>query len=57
MELLPRFIDIYEKIINKFYNTNDTSGFQNEYLISSTLTQIESNAVVTISWSIIKLFH
>lgn len=52
-ELLPRFIEICEKLVKKFYNTRDVNDFQNEYLMSSILAKIKGEAAKNISTSII----
>lgn len=52
-ELLPRFVEISEKLVNKFYNTVDVTDFQNEYLMSSILAKIKGEAAVNISSCII----
>lgn len=48
-ELLPRFIQVSEKLVNKFYNTGNPDDFQNEYLMSSILAKIKSEAATNIS--------
>lgn len=48
-ELLPRFLSIGEKLVNKFYNTADPTDFQNEYLMSSLLAKIKGEAAINIS--------
>lgn len=52
-ELLPRFIEICEKLVNKFYNAQDVNDFQNEYLMSSILAKIKGEAAINISSCII----
>lgn len=52
-ELLPRFIEISEKIVNRFYNAMDPNDFQNEYLMSSILAKVKGDAAVNISSNII----
>lgn len=52
-QLLPRFIEICEKLVTKFYNTVDINDFQNEYLMSSILSKIKGDAAVNISSCII----
>ncbi|XP_072380658.1 uncharacterized protein [Diabrotica undecimpunctata] len=47
--LLPRFIDICQKLVNKFYNITDPTDFQNEYLTSSILAKIKGDAAINIS--------
>lgn len=49
MELLPRFIEISEKLVNKFYNTVDVADFQNEYLMSSIRSKIKGEATLHIA--------
>lgn len=53
-QLLPRFIEICEKLVNKFYNAEDENDFQNEYLMSSILAKIKGKAAINISSSIIR---
>lgn len=53
-QLLPRFIEICEKLVNKFYNTEDENDFQNEYLMSSILAKIKGKAAINISSNIIR---
>lgn len=48
-ELLPRFIEISEKLVRKFYNSVDVTDFQNEYLMSSLLAKIKGTAALNIS--------
>lgn len=48
-ELLPRFIEICEKIVTKFYNAQDPTDFQNEYLMSSILAKVTGDAAIKIS--------
>lgn len=43
-QLLPRFIEVCEKLVARFYNAVDTSDFQNEYLMSSILAKITGPA-------------
>ena len=43
---LPRFLEISEKLVNKFYNTQDVSDFQNEYLMSSISLKIKAEVAV-----------
>lgn len=52
-ELLPRFIEVCEKIVVKFYNVRDESDFQNEYLMSSILAKIKGDAAINIASCII----
>ena len=56
-ELLPRFLSVGEKLVNKFYNTTDLNDFQNEYLMSSLLAKIKGEAAVNISSCIINNWH
>ena len=51
--LLPRFLEISEKLVKKFYNTQDVSDFQNEYLMSSILAKIKGEAAVNIASCVI----
>lgn len=53
-ELLPRFIEICEKLVVKFYNTQDVDDFQNEYLMSSILAKVKGAAAINISSCVIK---
>ena len=53
--LLPRFLEISEKLVKKFYNTKDVSDFQNEYLMSSILAKIKGEAAVNIAFCVIKI--
>ena len=55
-ELLPRFIDICEKLVKKFYNATDPTDFQNEYLMSSILSKIKGEAAINISSCIINVW-
>lgn len=52
-ELLPRFLEISEKLVKKFYNTVDVTDFQNEYLMSSILAKVKGEAAVNISSCVI----
>lgn len=52
-ELLPRFLEISEKLVNKFYNAVDLNDFQNEYLMSSLLAKIKGEAALNISSCVI----
>lgn len=52
-ELLHRFLTICEKLVAKFYNTEDESDFQNEYLMSSILAKIKGDAMLNISSCIV----
>lgn len=52
-ELLPRFIQICEKLVNRFYNAEDEGDFQNEYLMSSILAKIKGEAAINISSCVI----
>ncbi|KAL1490083.1 hypothetical protein ABEB36_012827 [Hypothenemus hampei] len=47
--LLPRFIEISENLVKKFYNRQDVTDFQNEYLMSSILAKIKGDAAINIS--------
>lgn len=48
-ELLPRFLEISEKLVTKFYNATDPNDFQNEYLMSSILAKVKGDAASNIS--------
>lgn len=48
-ELLPRFIQICEKLVLKFYNRENEADFENEYLMSSLLAKIKGQAAINIS--------
>lgn len=48
-EILPRFIDVCEKLVNKFYNKVDVNDFQNDYLMSSILAKIKGEAAINIA--------
>lgn len=48
-KLLPRFIEICEKLVIKFYNEADQNDFQNEYFMSSILAKIKGEAAVNIA--------
>lgn len=52
-KLLSRFLEICEKLVNKFYNLVDEADFQNEYLMSSILSKIKGDAAVNIASSTI----
>lgn len=52
-ELLPRFIEICEKLVNRFYNVADVNDFQNEYLMSSILAKLKGEVAINISSCII----
>lgn len=52
-ELLPRFIQICEKLVVRFYNSQNINDFQNEYLMSSILAKIKGSAAVNISSCVI----
>lgn len=56
-ELLPRFIEIYEKLVAKFYNTTNAEDFQNEYLMSSILAKIKGDAASIISSCRVSNWH
>lgn len=47
--LLPRFIEVCEKLVKKFYNKSDVEDFQNDYLMSSILAKIKNKAAVNIA--------
>lgn len=59
-KLLTRFIEVCEKLVNKFYNVADPNDFQNEYLMSSILSKIKGEAASNIatctvtSWQVLK---
>lgn len=59
-KLLPRFIEICEKLVKKFYNKDEVGDFQNEYLMSSILAKVKGEAAVNIAscpntcWSEVK---
>ncbi|XP_050515018.1 putative mediator of RNA polymerase II transcription subunit 24 [Diabrotica virgifera virgifera] len=55
--LLPRFIEICEKLVTKFYNVADPTDFQNEYLTSSILAKIKGEAAINISSCSIKTWE
>lgn len=48
-KLLSRFIEVCEKLVNKFYNIADPSDFQNEYLMASILSKIKGEAASNIA--------
>lgn len=48
-QLLPRFLSVCEKLVNKFYNATDPNDFQNEYLMSSILAKVKGDAMLNIS--------
>jgi len=52
-ELLPRFLEICEKIVKRFYNVTDVNDFQNEYLMSSILAKLKGEVAINISSCII----
>lgn len=52
-ELLPRFLEICQKLVNRFYNANDPDDFQNEYLMSSIRSKIKGEAALNLSNCII----
>lgn len=52
-ELISRFTDICEKLVNKFYNAGDPTDFQNDYLMSSILAKIKGEAAINISSCVI----
>lgn len=43
--MLSRFISICDKVVNKFYVSENTEDFQNEYLFSSILSKIKNQAL------------
>lgn len=53
-QLLPRFLEVCEKLNAKFYNKDDATDFQNEYLLSSIIAKIKGEAAVNISSYVIK---
>lgn len=53
-ELLPRFLEICEKLVTKFYITANPADFQNEYLMSSILSKVKGDAMLSISSCVIK---
>lgn len=55
-ELLPRFIEISEKLVNKFYNVLNPEDFDNEYLMSSILSKVKGQAAINISCCQIQTF-
>ena len=48
-QLLPRFLSVCEKLVNKFYNATNPNDFQNEYLMSSILAKVKGDAMLNIS--------
>lgn len=48
-ELLPRFLEISEKVVNRFYNPHNIDDFQNEYLMSSIRSKIVGKAALNLS--------
>lgn len=48
-QLLPRFLSVCEKLVNKFYNATNPNDFQNEYLMSSILAKVKGDAMLSIS--------
>lgn len=52
-KLLPRFIEICEKLVTKFYNSIDEADFQNEFLMSSIIAKIKGDAAINIASTII----
>ncbi|XP_072384481.1 uncharacterized protein [Diabrotica undecimpunctata] len=55
--LLSRFVEICEKLINKFYNTVDSDDFQNEYLMSSILAKVKGEAAINISACVVRTWQ
>lgn len=53
MERLPRFVDVCEKLDKQIYKTQDANDFQNGYLMSSILANINEDAASKISSGII----
>lgn len=59
-ELLPRFISLCEKLVNKFYNAINAEDFQNDFLMQSILSKVKGDAAINIasfaigSWSDLK---
>lgn len=52
-ELLPRFIQICEKLVQKFYNKVDVNDFQNDYLMDSIMSKIKGEAQQNLSSCVI----
>lgn len=52
-ELLPRFLEISEKLVKRFYNAENVDDFQNEYLMSSILAKLKGEVAVNISSCVI----
>lgn len=52
-QLLSRFLETCEKLVNRFYNTANPEDFQNEYLMSSIRSKIKGDAALNISNCII----
>ena len=48
-QLLPRFIEIAEKLVNTFYNAANPEDFQNDYLMSTVISKIKGEAACNIS--------
>jgi len=42
--ILPRYLEVCEKLVARFYDLNDPNNFQNEYLIASLLAKIKGKA-------------
>lgn len=53
-ELLPRFLEICEKLVNRFYNAANVDDFQNEYLMSSIRSKIKGDAALNLSSCVVK---
>lgn len=49
VQQLPRFIQIGDKLVEKFYNPGNPDDFQNEYLLHSLLSKIKDEAHIQIS--------
>lgn len=52
-ELLPRFIKLCEKLVTKFYNAQDPTDFQNDYLMDSLMSKVQGAAAINISACVI----
>ncbi|XP_072392334.1 uncharacterized protein [Diabrotica undecimpunctata] len=55
--LLPRFVEMCEKLINKFFNTVDLDYFQNEYLMSSILAEVTGEAAINILACVVRTWQ
>lgn len=42
--ILPRFLEVCERVVTRFYDVNDPNNFQNEYLMYSLLAKIKGSA-------------